>query len=445
MMKIFKHKQFISILLMLSMLFTVFPQSVFSANSNSDIYEAENAVLSGSGVSVRNDSDASGGKVVGQFNNSNSKVTFSVTLDESNYYDIIVNSKGIGSDKINNLEVNNSKVGTFTSINNVYSEYTVSQVYLHEGENSIAITKSWGYIYLDYIKVVRNDINTASKYEVSKELINPNATDSAKRLMSFICDNYGKNVISGQNCDDGINGSEFKAIKNATGKTPAMLGMDLMRYTPCRVARGDKSYTVERAIEFSNAGGIVEIHWHWNAPDSYLKSGTDDNGNPRWWGGFYTSNTDFDIEKVMNGQDINGYNTLISDIDAIAVQLKRLQSADVPVLFRPLHEASGGWFWWGAKGADAYLDLWKLLYDRLTNYHGLNNLIWVWNGQSASWYPGDNYCDIVGEDIYPGTHQYAPQSTKFLEVSNYSDENKVVALTENGCLFDIDQALDAGT
>ena len=445
MKKVFMKKRFASILLALAMLITAFPQAVLSANSDYEIYEAENAVLSGSGVSVRNDSGASGGKVVGQFNDSASKVTFNVTVTESNYYDVIVNSKGIGSDKVNNLEVNGSRVGTFSSINNVYSEYAVNQVFLQKGLNSISVTKSWGYIYLDYIKIVRHDINTEAKYEVSKQLINPNATDSAKRLMSYICDNYGKNVISGQSCENGINGSEFKAIKNATGKTPAMLGMDLMRYTPCRVARGDRSQTVEKAIEFSNAGGIVEIYWHWNAPDSYLKSGNDENGNPRWWGGFYTKNTDFDLGKVMNGQDTNGYNTLISDIDAIAVQLKKLQAADVPVLFRPLHEASGGWFWWGAKGADPYLKLWKLLYDRLTNYHGLNNLIWVWNGQSASWYPGDDYCDMVGEDIYPGTHQYAPQSTKFLEVANYPDTNKVVALSENGCLFDIDQALDAGT
>lgn len=56
----------------------------------------------------------------------------------------------------------------------------------------------------------------------------------------------------------------------------------------------------------------------------------------------------------MNGSDPKGYNALMSDVDEIAKQLKRLSDADVPVLFRPLHEASGGWFWWGADGSEAY-------------------------------------------------------------------------------------------
>lgn len=67
------------------------------------------------------------------------------------------------------------------------------------------------------------------------------------------------------------------------------------------MALGARSDAVERAIEFHNAGGIVTFCWHWNSPTAYLKEGTDENGSPRWWGGFYTRNTDFDISKVMDG------------------------------------------------------------------------------------------------------------------------------------------------
>lgn len=110
-----------------------------------------------------------------------------------------------------------------------------------------------------------------------------------------------------------------------------MLGLDFMRYTPCRVQNGDTSDAVEKAIEFSRAGGIVTFCWHWNVPDKYLLSGTD-GGNPRWWGGFYTKNVDrskFSLTKIMNGSDPKGYNTLMSDVDEIAKQLKRLSDADV--------------------------------------------------------------------------------------------------------------------
>ena len=117
----------------------------------------------------------------------------------------------------------------------------------------------------------------------------------------------------------------------------------------------------------------------------------------------------------------------------------------MPVLFRPLHEASGGWFWWGSDGAEAYKKLWKAVYEKLTNEYRLDNLIWVYNGQAAEWYPGDEYVDIIGEDIYPGTRQYSPQSSKFIEAAEYSNSRKIVALSENGCLFDLDKEFEAGS
>lgn len=107
------------------------------------------------------------------------------------------------------------------------------------------------------------------------------------------------------------------------------------------------------------------------------------------------------------------------------------------MLFRPLHEASGGWFWWGAAGPDAYKKLYIAIYEKLTNEYGLNNLIWVWNGQDADWYPGDEYVDIIGEDIYPGERVYSSQISAYLNAAqNYSTERKLVYMTENGCVFD---------
>ena len=49
-----------------------------------------------------------------------------------------------------------------------------------------------------------------------------------------------------------------------------------------------------------------------------------------------------------------------------------------------------------------YKKLWYYLYDELTNKYGCTNLIWVWNGQNPEWYPGDEYVDVIGEDIYAG-------------------------------------------
>lgn len=206
-----------------------------------------------------------------------------------------------------------------------------------------------------------------------------------------------------------------------------------MEYTPSRVENGSVGTSTELAKSFWENGGIVTFCWHWNAPTKYITG--------QWYSAFYTDSTNINLKKIMDGEDKEGYDLLMADIDAIAEQLLILKEAKVPVLFRPLHEASGGWFWWGASGPEAYKELYRLLYDRLTNEYGLDNLIWVWNGQDAEWYPGDEYVDIIGEDIYPGERVYQSQIASYLNAAtNYSTENKMVYLTENGCLFDPDLA-----
>jgi mannan endo-1,4-beta-mannosidase len=255
--------------------------------------------------------------------------------------------------------------------------------------------------------------------------------------MTYLTDIYGEYILTGQYCDLGLNGHEMYTIQLETGEKPAVLGLDLIEYTPSRVLYGSEGKAVERAIEFYEAGGIVTLCWHWNAPEDYLTE--------LWYRGFYTDATNIRLNKIMNGTDSNGYELLLRDIDAIAECLKELQDADVPVLWRPLHEASGGWFWWGAAGPEAYIELWKLMYDRLTNHHGLNNLIWLWNGQSADWYPGGEYVDIIGEDIYAGEHVYSPQTGKFTEILEYSGGEKMIVLSEIGTLFDPELAVRDNT
>lgn len=404
----------------------------------SKTYEAENGKLSND-MSVISNGNASGGKSVGKFENDRSYCQIKINVPSDGIYDIVIRSMGIGDSKENDIYTDGKKVGTFTGENNKFSDYTVSAVSLTKGDHNIRIITSWGWIELDKITVKTGAKISNSTYNVTSSLVNKNSTANTKKLYSFLKDSYGKYVITGQQCDGGINGNEFKAIKNLTGDYPALLGLDLMDYTPSRTAFGASSSAVEKAIEFANKGGIVTLCWHWNAPTEYLNSTA--NSPDGWWGGFYTKSSKFDIAKVMNGQDAKGKKLLDRDIKEIAKQLKRLEKAGVPVIWRPLHEASGGWFWWGAKGSDAYKKLWKYLYKELTNTYGCNNLIWVYNGQSADWYPGDEYVDIVGEDIYPGNHVYDPQVSRFKQAINYGSKTKITALTENGCIFDIDSAV----
>jgi mannan endo-1,4-beta-mannosidase len=84
------------------------------------------------------------------------------------------------------------------------------------------------------------------------------------------------------------------------------------------------------------------------------------------------------------------------------------------------------------------------MYDYF-NTKGLDNLIWVWNGQSDAWYPNPATVDIVGNDVYPGPKNYASQSAKFTETLFMPpNADRIVALTENGAIPDPDNCKNDG-
>jgi mannan endo-1,4-beta-mannosidase len=158
---------------------------------------------------------------------------------------------------------------------------------------------------------------------------------------------------------------------------------------------------------------------------------------------FYTQNTGFDVSKAVIPGTAE-YIATIRDIDAIADLLRKLRDLKIPVLWRPLHEAGGKWFWWGAKGPEACKALWNLMFDRLNNRHQLNNLIWVWSTPELDWYPGKNTVDIIGYDSYPGNYNYNCQLDLFMQHHKIVGGSKLIALTENGPIPNIDQCLKDG-
>ena len=403
------------------------------------VYEAEEAVCNGN-VEIADSLSVQGysgtGYVEG-FEADADACVFKVTIPENGFYDLNFVSAGMGGEKHNYVSVDGEQIGTVGALSSEFSDSCLNRIYMEAGEHEISLSKYWGWIYLDCLKVLASKPIDEGIYEVTAGLSNPNASDETKRLYSYLCDIYGDKILSGQFCDTGQCGKEFQIVKKATGETPAVLGLDFIEYTPSRVENGSTGHATEFAIDFWKNGGIVTFCWHWNAPSPYLTG--------QWYSGFYTDYTNINLAKIMNGEDLEGYELLMQDIDAIAKQLLILEENGVPILWRPLHEASGGWFWWGASGPEAYKQLYILLYDKLTNEYGLDNLIWVWNGQDAEWYPGDEYVDIIGEDIYPGERVYNSQADAYLNAAmGYSTETKLVYMTENGCVFDPELAVRDG-
>ncbi|KAL5346724.1 hypothetical protein ACLOAV_008431 [Pseudogymnoascus australis] len=260
----------------------------------------------------------------------------------------------------------------------------------------------------------------------SGSLINTKADTNAKSLMALLMKNYGNHALSGQQDEQWTTW-----VTQNVGKTPAITGFDLMDYSPSRVAFGSSSNTVDQALNWAKTGGIVALCWHWGSPRGAYNTAAEP-----WHSNFYTAATSFDVAAAMNNPSGSDYALILRDIDAIATQLKRLQSAGVPVLWRPLHEAEGGWFWWGAKGADPAKKLYALLYDRLTNHHGINNLIWIWNSVATNWYPGNNAVDMVSADIYPDAGDHSNQASTFSKLKSLCGDSKIIALTECGVIPD---------
>jgi mannan endo-1,4-beta-mannosidase len=270
---------------------------------------------------------------------------------------------------------------------------------------------------------------------LSGTLVDPQATAATRNLMAALVADYGKHTWSGQYYET----NDLAHIYDASHRKPAIIGGDFMEYSPSRVAHGSRpAGLTESMIALSRAGYVITLSWHWNAPTNLV-----DSREHPWWRGFYTDATTFDVAAALANTNSAEYALILRDIDAIAVQLKKFSDAGVPVLWRPLHEADGAWFWWGAKEAGPFKALWRLLSHRLTDVHQLHNLIWVYSGEKPDWYPGNDVVDIVGIDAYPKKPGDL-LSTRWQALNSQFNGVKLVALTEFGGVPDVERMQAAG-
>lgn len=259
---------------------------------------------------------------------------------------------------------------------------------------------------------------------------NKNAQNGVKNVMKFLSDITYEKIITGQHTQT-MAQEELHYIEEVTGKQPALLGFELLSYSPninysdtddeCMKEVSENYGTLKRAWEWAEKKGLITFTWHWFSPlGGRSKS-------------FFTDNTDFDAQKaVIDGTPENI--ALISDMDVMAGILRPFCDKGIPILWRPFHEGYGNWFWWGAKGADTLKKLWRMMYERYTSLHKLNNLIWVWNSPVAECYPGDDTVDIISRDMYPPAHEHTSQSEMYHSLMQITSEPKITLIGETGTL-----------
>lgn len=239
--------------------------------------------------------------------------------------------------------------------------------------------------------------------------VTPNASPEARALLQLLYELSGRHTLTGQHNYPAIRDRNTQFASRYTGRTPAVFSTDWgfagEGDTDSHLARPD---IVQECIRQHRRGAIITICWHAVPPtaDEPITFRPRPGADPGALASVQGKLLDAQFQDLLTpGTAL--YDKWCRQVDAIAVHLKALQDARVPVLWRPYHEMNGDWFWWGGRGADTAA-LYRQIFDRLVNHHRLNNLVWVWSVDRMSrpgmehdkYFPGLDYLDVLGLDVY---------------------------------------------
>lgn len=314
----------------------------------------------------------------------------------------------------------------------------------------------------DYTKITEtpNADGTQANVEVTDKTLtmtDSQATDSAKALYAYLQGlTESDQVLFGHQNDvsRSVSGKELGDVKDVTGSVSGIFGIDSLALFGSEAGGTDAKTALENSIKYSKDaaanGAIVTLSAHMpNFTNAKIK----DNGN----GTYDFFNCDFNeskdtsgdsLKKILPGGEKNDVYTAY--LDTIATYAKELQKDNIPVIFRPFHENTGSWFWWGsANTVESYKSLYAYTRDYLES-KGVHNMLYVYspNGPLETEedymkaYPGDAYVDILAFDYYNDFNTYpASADTSFFNsldttcsvVSSVAKKHgKLAAISETG-------------
>ena len=463
-----------------------------SAAANAEKLEAEDQAGIDA-ASVMTGDEFSGGKYV----KVGAAMDFTVTVDETAMYDISTSVLIKQFDwTTSKILVNGIEVGSMlTTPRNCDSTYVVSaSAKMKVGENKITVGN--GAIGVDYVTVERHP---DPEFKISALPVTPGATESAMKVKTFLRDNFLKKTISGMMISDqnfnydygnmrlippgGCTPADSCKFSDAevswkgqtdiaefykrSGHYPAVGGFDMLFAAGGHHEEGwFKGYTENNLVmteDLWKMGGIPTYTWHWKVGQDTVfytqgtPAGFNNPGCTEGVMGTSSTNTCFNYTKAFKGEQCKEidetsqeYKDIVADVDIVSGYFKQLEEKDIAVVWRPLHEASGGWFWWGVASPECYVQLWRLVFDRMVNVNKNKNLIWVWNintdpkfgydysALNGAWYPGDEYVDIVAVDIYDPLNNHNSAANYWNKIISEVGTDKMIALSENGAIPDID-------
>ena len=314
----------------------------------------------------------------------------------------------------------------------------------------------------DYTKITEtaNVDGTQAKDAVTGKTLtmtDPNATDSAKALYAYLQGlTESDQVLFGHQNDvsRSVSGKELGDVKDVTGSVSGIFGIDSLSLFGSEAGGADAKTALENSIKYSKDaaanGAIVTLSAHMpNFTNAKITKNED--------GTYNFFNCDFNeskdtsgdsLKKILPGGEKN--EVYKAYLNTIAKYANKLQEDNIPVIFRPFHENTGSWFWWGsANTAESYKSLYAYTRDYLES-QGVHNMLYVYspNGPLESEadymkaYPGDAYVDILAFDYYNDFNTYpASADTSFFNsldttcsvVSSVAKKHdKLAAISETG-------------
>jgi len=267
------------------------------------------------------------------------------------------------------------------------------------------------------LRMAQNGFLTAAAWAVlatvaparAVEPADPDLIPEARKLLDYLLEVQGKKILTGIS---GFGGGP-QAVLHKTGREPAIYGTDIYgfhRENP-KLYHNVVKGTVEQCRRWwLHKGGIVSLHYHWGMPG--------DPTNTAWGDKKRDERKRVDLARVLT-PGTEEHKSVLADLSITADYLKQLADARVPVVWRPLHEIDGGWFWWtDRKTPENTAALWRLIFDYLVKERGIHNLIWVYNAAHVAnairqdgtfednvayrkrFYPGPKYVDMASIDTY---------------------------------------------
>jgi len=262
-------------------------------------------------------------------------------------------------------------------------------------------------LFICLLNLVMNQMYSRSKIRS----VTPNSSIESYALLEVLYMISGGYTLTGQHNYPNTRDRNTQFATEYIGKTPVIWSSDWGHAregdSDSYLARPD---IVDEAIRQHKLGSIITICWHAVPPtaDEPVTFRQLPGSSPDSLASVQGQLLDWQFKDVLTpGTEL--HSRWCRQVDSVAVYLKKLQDAHVPVLWRPYHEMNGNWFWWGGRqGEYGTSALYRQLFDRLVNHHKLNNLIWVWSidrpirpeMQFSSFYPGDNYLDVLSLDVY---------------------------------------------